>query len=378
RDAVTINVIALQEMIKFSKTLPRLESFVHVSTAYVHCYDRYTPEAIVRPTHDPAMILNLIEKENDESLAEMTPSLIYPWPNTYTFTKCLGEWLLHEEADDFPCCVFRPSIIGCAAEEPLRGWVDNLNAATGIVAGVGLGLIYPIAGTPSLKQDIVPVDLCANAIIALGWSTAVAKPSRIPVYNFTSGKLNPCTWGDFSYWMQVFFKRCPMKTNTGCPAIIATRSKMLRRLFDVEGRVRMTILDLLLRINGKKPKLVNLHKKALKGADVLAYFTGNEWDFESENLDALFNNISSEDRANFNFDIKAIRWGEYLVHYCQGTKQYALKDNSHDMAKIRVSMNRYKRNELFQTYSTHSFCLTKDWSGFELGLGSCFCHSSSL
>jgi hypothetical protein len=50
----------------------------------------------------------------------MTPKLIHPWPNTYTFTKSLAEWLLHEEAKDLPCAIFRPSIIGASAEEPIR------------------------------------------------------------------------------------------------------------------------------------------------------------------------------------------------------------------------------------------------------------------
>jgi fatty acyl-CoA reductase len=57
----------------------------------------------------------------------------------------------------------------------LQGWVDNFNAATGVVAGVGAGMITQIYGQEKLKADIVPVDLCANAIIALGWSTAMER-----------------------------------------------------------------------------------------------------------------------------------------------------------------------------------------------------------
>ncbi|ELU05462.1 hypothetical protein CAPTEDRAFT_119999, partial [Capitella teleta] len=166
RDAVTVNVLALKEMIKFCKSLPHLQAFVHISTAYVHCYDPFTPECIVKPKESPQVVLDLVKNETDQRLEELTPKLIHPWPNTYTYTKCLAEWMLQEEADDLPCCIFRPSIIGASAEEPYRGWVDNFNAATGILAGIGIGVCNPVYGDASNKADVVPVDLCANAVIA--------------------------------------------------------------------------------------------------------------------------------------------------------------------------------------------------------------------
>ena len=54
------------------------------------------------------------------NLDALTPSLIKPWPNTYTFTKALAEWLLLQERGSLPCCIFRPSIIVASAEEPIK------------------------------------------------------------------------------------------------------------------------------------------------------------------------------------------------------------------------------------------------------------------
>ena len=55
----------------------------------------------------------------DEQLELIVPSLLQGRPNTYTFTKALGESLLQNEAKDLPVAIFRPSIVGAAYKEPL-------------------------------------------------------------------------------------------------------------------------------------------------------------------------------------------------------------------------------------------------------------------
>lgn len=62
---------------------------------------------------------------------EMTKMLIGQHPNTYTFTKALGEQLVKDQASELPVSIFRPSIVVASAQEPMPGWVDNLNGATG-------------------------------------------------------------------------------------------------------------------------------------------------------------------------------------------------------------------------------------------------------
>ncbi|ELU15103.1 hypothetical protein CAPTEDRAFT_142920 [Capitella teleta] len=342
KDAVSINVIALQHMIRLSKSFPKLESFVHISTAYVHCYKDYIPEAIVKPNHDPNTIIDLVLKESEQRLEELTPKLMHPWPNTYTFSKCLAEWLLHEEADDFPCCIMRPAVIGAAAEEPRRGWVDNFNAASGMMAGVAGGLLNPVYGDPDIVADVVPVDLCANITIALGWSTAVTKPATVPVYNFTSNKLNPLTWGEFEYWLIAYFNRCPLNANTGMTKIVVAKNRFRQVLLDYGvNRVKVIIFDLMLRMSGKKPRLLQLHKKAMKGANVLEYFITHQWSFETENVTSFYEKLNAEDRKNFNFDIKQVNWEEYMVHYCKGIKQYAMKEDFKNISQKRKLQRRY-------------------------------------
>ena len=76
--------------------------------------------------------------------------------------------------------------------------MDNFNAATGVLAGAGKGVLRTAFIKRDCVADIVPVDLCINLMCVLAWKTATSSrssSSSIPVYNCTSGALNTLTWG---------------------------------------------------------------------------------------------------------------------------------------------------------------------------------------
>lgn len=67
--------------------------------------------------------------------------IIGKFPNTYTFTKNIGEKLLKKHRGDIPLVIIRPSIIGAAAAEPHPGWVDSISAATAVYLTGALGIL---------------------------------------------------------------------------------------------------------------------------------------------------------------------------------------------------------------------------------------------
>ena len=73
---------------------------------------------------------------------EMTRILIGQHPNTYTFTKALGEQLVKDQAGELPVSIFRPSIVVASVQEPMPGWVDNLNGATGKHSSVAATILW--------------------------------------------------------------------------------------------------------------------------------------------------------------------------------------------------------------------------------------------
>lgn len=92
-----------------------LQVFIHVSTAYSNCPLREIDERFYEPQCDPYKMIELAErvdrKEMDsETLVILTPKIIRPWPNTYSFTKALCEDLVKDYGERLPIAVVRPSI----------------------------------------------------------------------------------------------------------------------------------------------------------------------------------------------------------------------------------------------------------------------------
>jgi hypothetical protein len=67
--------------------------------------------------------------------------IIGKFPNTYTFTKNIGEKLLKKHRGDLPLVIIRPSIIGAAVQEPFPGWVDSISAGTAVYLTGALGML---------------------------------------------------------------------------------------------------------------------------------------------------------------------------------------------------------------------------------------------
>lgn len=57
-------------------------------------------------------------------------------------------------------------------EEPVHGWIDNYYGPTSILTGVAAGILRVLYMRLDSPAHIVPVDFCANAILASTWKRA--------------------------------------------------------------------------------------------------------------------------------------------------------------------------------------------------------------
>lgn len=55
---------------------------------------------------------------DDAIIDEITPKLIGDRPNTYTYTKALGEMVVQQESRNLNIAIVRPSIVGATWQEP--------------------------------------------------------------------------------------------------------------------------------------------------------------------------------------------------------------------------------------------------------------------
>lgn len=109
-------------------------------------------------------------------------SVLGNWPNTYAFTKAMAEDLVRHHSYNLPIGMFRPAIVTSSVKEPVVGWIDNLYGPTGVVAGVGTGVLRTMHCDKDIIANIVPVDMTVNALIAAAWDVATNQLDRYVIY----------------------------------------------------------------------------------------------------------------------------------------------------------------------------------------------------
>lgn len=68
------------------------------------------------------------------------------------------------------------SVAVCGSwREPLPGWVDNLFAFTGLLVGMGKGVLRSLYIKNGLTVDFIPVDFPVNLMIVSAWNTAAGR-----------------------------------------------------------------------------------------------------------------------------------------------------------------------------------------------------------
>lgn len=56
----------------------------------------------------------------------MIRATMYGWPNTYVFTKAMGEMIVGTTKGNMNVVIVRPTIITSTYREPFPGWIEGL------------------------------------------------------------------------------------------------------------------------------------------------------------------------------------------------------------------------------------------------------------
>lgn len=111
RTAIRMNVYGPYEAIKVGMRLSKLDLFIHVSTFYTNPHIKPIESKIYPPPMDWKEALKLMDSDlPDETFNIVTRKFIETYPNTYTFTKNLGENLVNDHSYLFPVLIVKPSI----------------------------------------------------------------------------------------------------------------------------------------------------------------------------------------------------------------------------------------------------------------------------
>ncbi|XP_055627972.1 fatty acyl-CoA reductase wat-like [Toxorhynchites rutilus septentrionalis] len=341
KTSLMTNVFGTNELLKLALGMKKLLSVVHISTAYSNCIQEVVEEKFYPFDVDPMVMIRLAEMADEEHLDACCNKIIHPWPNTYTYAKMLSEQVVRGYCGRLPVAVIRPSIVTSTMEDPIEGWTDNVYGLNGVIVGVGSGVLRILHLNQDCHVDFVPADLVVNSCLALSWYTAVHQSDEPPnedeiVFNCTSRSDNPFTYRNVYQYSESFRAKIPTLRSLWYPTYNITESATMCNVLQFFYHFLPALLfDSMARLKGIKPKVLFLYRKVQQFAEVLQFFTTNEWEFENTRMRQVYDSMVQDDKEYFPADVKAIDWGDYFNIYLLGLRKYIIGESLDNLEQAR-------------------------------------------
>lgn len=279
----------------------------------------------IGPAGEPAVGARAEEERRTWVSAQLTErgrerSRALGWPDAYGFSKALGERLLLEQ-DLQHVTIVRPSIIESALRRPYPGWLEDLKVAEPIILAYASGMLTRFPGNRSVRVDMIPVDLVANACIVAAALPPEGGPRTVAV---VSGMRRPMSLDTYLHHVGDYFRERPLPDEDGVPveirdADIVSRERAIGaidRAEQVLGLARRLIErvpvprthDVELRLHRKRRRFARLRRLA----EMYAPYVELDCIFDDRQATELLGRMHPDDAERFSFDSAAIDWETYL------------------------------------------------------------------
>ncbi len=258
------------------------------------------------------------------------------WPNTYTFSKSLGEQLI-AGTPGLRYALARPSIVESALRYPFPGWNEGFTTSAPL-AFLGLKGFRQMPAGDRCILDLIPVDLVAAGLLTI--TAAAAEGQCDPVYQLASGDVNPF-WASRAVEMVGLYKRrVYRRKETGKPwvnklsarfeprPVSHTRYQLLSA--PMVQRATKALAGLL---NDARPRwgaptisawaeraeasLEDVSREAGGIADLIDLFVPFLWEnhyiFRCDRMRALHERLPAADREKLPWDPAALDWRDYFM-----------------------------------------------------------------
>ncbi|XP_053621898.1 putative fatty acyl-CoA reductase CG5065 [Plodia interpunctella] len=358
--AAALNVQGTASLLTLAGDMPGLKALVHVSTAYSNAPRPHVDEVVYPPPYDPDSIVRCTKLLPAETVEMISASIQGEHPNPYTLTKSLAESIVYSHTD-LPVCIVRPSIVTAAFQEPFPGWIDNVFGVTGLVMEISRGTYRSGYCKERCVVDLVPVDMVVNCCILAAWRQGAKKPGRCPVYNATSGSINPLQWGQFTRFCLKWARENPTKYVMWYPNFSFTESRLMNTFWEVSLHFLPAFLyDVILRAQGRKAIMMKIARRFKMAAATGEYFANREWQFGISEYTALHNDtLAAIDGASF-FHWPEFNWETYIGAYMLGIRRFILKDTPDSLVQARAKLRKlYWLNKFMQAAT--GIYLVKFW-----------------
>ncbi|XP_044731403.1 fatty acyl-CoA reductase 1-like [Chrysoperla carnea] len=334
KDAILINTRGTNELLKILKQMKNLKVYLHTSTTYCNIDKDVDAieEKVYKATTNWETMIKAAETMDKNVLNYLEQKILNKYPNTYTFSKNLAEELVSENCGDIPTVIFRPTVVCCAENEPIPGWIDNFNGPVGLIAGGQVGIIHVVYINGEKKVDWVPVDRAIKGMITSAWYKALEQTERNKCL-----VINSSTSDFIQFNNSVLFdpgteiaKRNPPNQLLWYPFCFHTSNKYLYWFYFVTLHLIPAIfLSVLLKISNQRLKLFKLYRRIYFANMKLAPFTLNEFKFKNDNFKSLQAILKPEDVDKFSVDYSGVVVLDHFELQIDGIIRYLLKDKNY-------------------------------------------------
>ncbi|KAK4369486.1 hypothetical protein RND71_013278 [Anisodus tanguticus] len=210
--AMNINALGALNVLKFAKRCENVKIIVHVSTAYVCGEGKgvITEKSFILGetlNKNSKLDIDVERKVIEDKLKELEAqslttkevtmamrdlgiqrAILHGWPNTYSFTKAMGEMLLGHLKENLQLVIIRPTIITSTYKEPFPGWIEG-----------------------------IPGDMVVNSILAAirAHIGNQYSSSQEFIYHISSSGRNPLKSSDIRLFMFHYFTKNPWINKDG-------------------------------------------------------------------------------------------------------------------------------------------------------------------
>src|SRR5580765_5897430 len=277
------------------------------------------------------------------------------WPNIYTYTKSLGEQLVAAETGIVRSIV-RPSIVESAKVYPFPGWNEGFTTTAPIIFMTLKGQ-RQLPANPKLILDITPVDQVASVMLAVAAQACVEEPKL--VHQAATGDSNPNDMERIIGLVGLFTRQQELEKQDGLRLFreISARFEPFRvtpERFDATSVPMMnnaakklsSFLDKAKPrwgggryegvVNRMKQTVDSIEEQTREAKEAFEMFNPftyeNAYVFRSDNVRALFNRISEDERQLLTWNPEKFDWYDYWLNiHMPGLKKWVLPTLEEDM-----------------------------------------------
>lgn len=351
KTASKLHITGTDNVVQLCKAMQNFEILVHVSSIASWSIHESLEERIPEPPLDPLSFASKIEAMSTYGVQKIEKRMIgkfeeNKWLNTYSLTKSLAENVV-DAANLSKIAVVRPPFLMSPIKDPQIGWFDEPQSGAGLTAMYSMGILRIAHLNVNTEIELIPIDMCVNALISIAWHQSERCDKRIDVYNMSSSEAFPMQGREVLQEGISLGYQYPSLKQIRPPIDMyhISPSKTYVRLKDFFTHTLFCLLvDLVLILCGKKAFMYSLTRRNANAISHIFETTSNykkKFFVKTGKLGHVYDSsVGPEEKEIFFYDTQSIPWKRLALENHLRFRRHILRepDSSLDYARRRLKV----------------------------------------